>query len=301
MKAGVILNPAASRADRGREVARRLAERVGGPYREMDEAADARRLTAELVGRGVDRLVVGGGDGTVNSVVNALGAEMQRVEVAVLPLGTGNDLARSLAVPPDPEDAALLAGRGEAASIDVGRITGREERYFVNAMVGGVGGTISRDLTPERKRRWGGLSYRIQALGELIRLQTYRVQVRLEGGDEREGDSYCVVVANGRKAGGGIPVAPGALLDDGELNVLVFPASTALATGRLLLAALRGTHEEDPGVWSRTARAGTINSSPAMWFDVDGELMGSEPLRFEVLPRSLRAVAGPGAALSGER
>lgn len=301
LKAAILLNPTASRADGGREVARRLADRLGAPYLEAGEPTDPRRLAREAVDLGIRRLVVAGGDGTLNLVVNGLGAAMDRVELAVLPLGTGNDLARSLDVPLDPERAARLAEEGRAVPMDVGRISGRVERYFLNAVVGGIGGIISRDLTTERKRRWGGLSYGIQALGELRRLRRYDVRVRLEGGEEREGDSYCVIGANGRRVGGGIPVAPGAWLDDGELDVLVFPASSALDTGRLLLAALRGTHQADPEVWSRRARAGSISSSPGMWFDVDGEVVGSDPLHFEVLPRALRVVAGSGAALRRSR
>lgn len=302
MKAAVLLNPGASRADRGRPVARRLAEALDAPYREAGvEAEDGRDISAlarALVEEGAERLVVAGGDGTLNQAVNGLADRLERLELAVLPLGTGNDLARSLDVPLDLEEAATLAREGEARPMDVGRLTGREERYFLNAAVGGIGGAINRELSSERKRRWGGLAYRLQAVAELRRLREYRVRIEFPDGETQEEEAFCVLAANGRAAGGGIPVAPGALLDDGLLEVFVFRATGALSTGRMLLSALRGTHEEDPKVWFRQATAATVSATPAMWFDVDGELVGSEPLHFEVLPRALPAVAGPEAAFS---
>ncbi len=303
MRGAVLLNPGASRADRGRPVARRLAADLDAPYVEANGEADAGGdiggLARELADGGAERLVVAGGDGTLNRAVNGLMEVLDRVELAVLPLGTGNDLARSLDVPLDLEEAAALARDGTARPMDVGRLTGREERYFLNAAVGGIGGAINRELTPERKRRWGGLAYRIQAVAELRRLREYRVSVELADGETLEDEVYCVVAANGRRVGGGIPVAPGGTLDDGLLDLFAFTATGALATGRMLLAALRGNHEEDPDVWSRQAPAATVSATPAMWFDVDGELVGSEPVHFEVLPRALRVVAGPERAFSG--
>lgn len=302
MRAAVLVNPGASRADRGRPVARRLAEALDAPYREAGEQADGGRdvgaLARELVDEGARRLVVGGGDGTLNRAVNGVGEVLDRVELAVLPLGTGNDLARSLDVPLDLEAAAALARHGTARPMDLAWLTGREERYLLNAAVGGIGGAINRELTPERKRRWGGLAYRIQAVAQLRRLREYRVSLELADGETFEDEAYCVVAANGRRVGGGIPVAPRGMLDDGRLDLFVFPATGALATGRMLLSALRGNHGSDPDVWSRQAPAVSVSATPAMWFDVDGELVGSEPVHFEVLPRALRAVAGPEAAFS---
>lgn len=300
MRAALLLNPGASRAGRGREVARGLAEEMDAPCFEVAGKAEIRRLARRLAADGVGRLVVAGGDGTVHEALNGLEGAMDRVEIAVLPMGTGNDLARSLGVPMGLKEAATLAREGPVRAIDVVRLSAGEERYFVNAAVGGFGGIISRKLTPERKRRWGRYAYRIQAMWELPRLRRYQVEVRLDDGGAGEGDSYCVVLANGGTVGGGIPVAPEALLDDGEVDVFLFPTPGGLATGRLLLAVLQGTHGRDPDVWTRRARSGTISSTPAMRFDVDGELVGSEPVRFEVLPRAIRAVVGPGAALSQE-
>lgn len=314
MRRLVIVNPAASRAPAGREVVRRLAAEGAGSVRETEGPGHATRMAREAATEGTDRILVAGGDGTLNEVVNGLlgpgksgpgggpaagGGKTDGPVVEILPLGTGNDFARTLGLPMDPEEAAErltgMSREGRVRRVDLGLFRGEEDRYFVNVVVGGVGGVVEARVTRARKRRWGALAYRIQAVRAVPQLPEHTVAARLDHRELPERRSFGVVVANGRFAGGGIPVAPGARPDDGLLDVLVLPAPGLLGTGRLLLRALRGRHVDDPEVAVHRARTVRLESAPVMEYDVDGELMGRETVTLEVVPGALRVLASPSA------
>lgn len=306
------MNPAASRAPAGREVIRRLSAEGAGTVRETEGPGHATRMAREAAAEGLDRVLVAGGDGTLNEVVNGLlgpgdpgpgggpavgDGRTDGPVVEVLPLGTGNDFARTLGLSMDPEEAAELLGgmprEGRVRRVDAGRLRGEVDRYFVNMVVGGVGGVVGQRVSRAMKRRWGALAYRIQAIKAAPHLPEHMLTARLDRGEPEERRSVGVVVANGRFVGGGIPAAPDARPDDGLLDVLLLPAPGLLGTLRLLLRALRGTHVDDPAVAACRARRLRLESTPAMELDVDGERVGSEPVTLEAVPAALRVVASP--------
>ena len=190
------------------------------------EAGDAARLTAEAVveaGAGtIGAIVAGGGDGTINEVFAAAYAAGLPAGccLGVLPLGTANDFAHSTGIPVQDLTAALrLAADGTARWIDVGLLDGRP---FFNLLTGGFGSRVTVETDPELKRRLGGLAYVLTGVSRFRELSANHGSFRAEG-FAWEGRFVAVAIGNGRQAGGGVPLCPEALMDDGRLDLMILP------------------------------------------------------------------------------
>ena len=188
------------------------------------EPGDAARLTAEAVtdagGGKIGCIVAGGGDGTINEVFAAAYTSRLPAEcsLAVLPLGTANDFARSTGIPAQDLTAALrLAATVPARLIDVGLVDGKP---FVNLVSGGFGSRVTVETDPNLKKRLGGLAYAITGISHFAELAANQGTFRAEG-FSWEGHFLAVAIGNGRQAGGGIRLCPNALIDDGLLDLTI--------------------------------------------------------------------------------
>ena len=259
---------------------------------------DAAELGQRAVDEGIDRLIVAGGDGTIGQVINGLAPHFAACELAILPLGTGNDLARSLGLGPDRlEQAVDAALHGTAVPVDVIRFQrGEATAYAINAATGGFGGKVASDVQQHDKQRWGAFAYWLTAVTQLTQLQEFNVTLTIHGRRERH-RTYGLEIGNGRFVGGGFPIAPHALLDDGKLDITVIPV---LPTLELLAAgfnfALSPGHHDDRLVTYQAEHV-EIDSQPDMLFSVDGEPVRAISAGFHVIPQAVRVVAGPDAAL----
>lgn len=244
-------------------------------------AADS--LTEELteVVDGAELIVVAGGDGTVNCVVNALAGRLGDFTFAVVPMGTGNDLARTLGLPEDPLEAAVGLVSGGERSVDVSRASGPNvERLFVNACMGGFPVQVNEELDEDTKKRFGPLAFWVGGLKAAADLTRSRVTV---SGAEIE-DVVAVGVGNGRTCGGGIEVWPAAIPDDRVLNVCAMPAATIPAAVKLATKVRSASHEEVEDVHTSRGPRIEILADPVVEFNVDGELVGLEtPATFEIV------------------
>lgn len=269
-------------------------QRLENPWlRFTEEEGQATLFAREAVEDQFELIVAAGGDGTVNEVVNGMVSNAGRTRLGVLPLGTGNDLARSLDIPPDLDGAIDILLEGQTRGVDVIRVVNSSVRYFVNMSSCGFSGQVDENLTPEMKQAWGGVAYLISGVGTLPELTTYRTLIRFDDSDWQELDLYNIVVANAPYVGGGIPIAPAAKLNDGLVDVMIVPVTS---TPRLILAMteiLLGRHMESEIVIHRRARKVSFQSVPDMWINVDGELIGREPSSFDVLDDALQIVTGP--------
>ena len=188
------------------------------------EPGDAARMTAEaVIEAGADKInciVAGGGDGTINEVFGAayttgLPAECS---LGILPLGTANDFAHATGVPMQDLTAALqLAASASPRWIDVGLVDGKP---FVNLVSGGFGSRVTVETDPELKRRLGGLAYVLTGMSHFAELSANQGSFRAEG-FEWKGPFVAVAIGNGRQAGGGVPLCPDALIDDGLLDLTI--------------------------------------------------------------------------------
>lgn len=198
----------------------------GAEVRVTWESGDAQRLTSEAAadaGAGkVDCIVAGGGDGTINEVFAAAYAAgiPQGCSLGILPLGTANDFAHSTGIPiADPAAALRLAATAVPRAIDVGLLN---RRPFINVVSGGFGSRITVETDPELKKRLGKLAYALTGISHFAELSANSGRFRAEG-FSWQGRFIALAVGNGRQAGGGVPLCPDALLDDGLLDLTILP------------------------------------------------------------------------------
>lgn len=235
-------------------------------------------------------IVAAGGDGTLNEVINGIREKAGETSVGLIPLGTGNDFARSLGLPTDLDEALDVLRAGQTRAIDLVRVTSDEVRYFVNVSAGGFSGLVDEKLTPEMKKTWGPLAYLRSAAAALPELRAYRTTLAFDETESLTLQLYNVVIANGRYVAGGRLIAPEASLDDGLLDIILIQERSAPELALLAAQVALGAHLSSEAIVFRRAAKLTVNSKPGMWFNVDGELVGNEPARFEILPSALRFV-----------
>ena len=191
------------------------------------EPGDAARLTGEAVaeaGRGkIDCIVAGGGDGTINEVFATahVAGLPDGCSLGIIPLGTANDFAHSAGVPTGDIAAALqVAASARPQWIDAGLLNGR---LFVNLVSGGFGSRVTVETDPKLKQRLGGLAYGITGISHFAELSENQGLFRADG-FSWQGHFLALAIGNGRQAGGGIPLCPDALIDDGLLDLMILPA-----------------------------------------------------------------------------
>jgi diacylglycerol kinase (ATP) len=243
-------------------------------------------------------LIVVGGDGTINDVVNGLGQAgfPEGVTLALLPAGTGNDLAATLAVPEDPGEARDVIQQRRVRILDVARVRSEEisERFFINVATGGIGAAISDANYEELKGRWGKLSYLMASLEVARNFDVKEITLHLDG-EKHKLRAINMAVGNCRYAGGGWPAAPRANPEDGLLDVVIIEDVGIKEVLTLAPAALaRSDYLDKEGVFSARAREIQVETRPPdLEFTVDGEVIGNEPVEFAVIPGALKVIVGP--------
>lgn len=302
----VVLNPVAGGVARHPGVVRRLGVLAGRRLHRTRRPGHAAELAREALTRGCRRIVVAGGDGTLQEVVNGLGDEAGRVELGLVPLGTGNDFVRSVGIPTDPIRALASMEAYRARPVDVlfcrrGSATGDGEPLrVVNFAIGGFGGRVARHVTERRRRFWGSLVYLRAALADLPGLASYPARIRVDGEPVAEEPVLAVIVANGRWLGHGIPAAPEARIDDGLLDVVWIRAISSLRLPLLILRVLRARHLGHPAVSIRRGTRVDVRSAASMPYNADGQELGRGDVEFRVEPGALRVLAPDrGPALRG--
>ncbi len=293
MKARLILNPNAGSADAADALRLAVHAEPDVELCDCEGPGHGRRLASESIEQGYDLVIAAGGDGTVNEVVNGLAHDFSALVLGIVPLGTGNDLARTLAIPEDPVLAFHLALHGERRAIDLIRVENADETvYAANVCAGGFTGDLGEAMTDDLKATWGPLSYLIGTAKALPNLSEYETLIAWDGAALEHVDAFNVVVANGRTAGGGQPAAPRANPEDGLLDVVIVKECTAVELTGLAALALAGDYLDSDHVVYRRARRVRVESHPGMWFSLDGEMHTDEPITFEVVPGALRVAVG---------
>lgn len=227
-KLRIILNGKSAGREDVREQIGRLRKRGHEvSVRVTYEGGDAERLAREAVREadeeGLEVLVAGGGDGTLNAVTSAAFQEANGkmpFDMAVLPLGTANDFARSINLDPNKIDECLwLAARGKSRPIDLARVN---RSYFVNVATGGFGARVTAETDPRLKKLFGGISYLFSGLQKMSQLTSAAARITADDFDW-EGNFIALAIGNGRQAGGGVQLCPDARMDDGMLDLALLP------------------------------------------------------------------------------
>ncbi|GJE57969.1 lipid kinase [Methylobacterium trifolii] len=254
-----------------------------------------------LIGRHakeVDLVILGGGDGTMNAAAPAL--VETGLPLGILPLGTANDLARSLGLPLDPLAAARVITTAEARPVDLGWVNGH---YYFNVASIGFSAELAGSLTAESKKTWGTLGYGIAAFRILRRVRPFTVTIEHDGRVEKV-TTIQVSVGNGRHYGGGMTVEETATVDDGKLDFYSLEVDHWWRLLALLPALRRGTHGRAEDVRAFQTTEIVLTTKKPRPVNTDGELTTYTPAHFKVLPKILKILSPdpasrPGAAGHG--
>lgn len=300
MKTRLIVNPV-SGTDSAPTFLPEMNERLRDAFGELDivmtvASGDALDLARRAAAEGYERLFVAGGDGTLNEVLNGVArvpGALGRVTFGVIPLGTGNDFAAALGLPEDVAGAVEAMRDGRAVEVDVGVLN---DRHFVNVSAGGFIAEVSDAVNPQLKTIAGKFAYVIGGAQVLMEYEPVaaRVRVVLEDGRAlaREAGVQMFAVCNSRLVGGGRPIAPTALIDDGAFDVCVVEAVPTLEFIRLLGSVPGGGHIEDERVAYFRAREVELKFARPIKVNTDGEVLETDECRYRLLPRAARFLAG---------
>ena len=287
-----IVNPAAGRG-RGERLLPGLREKMAqsdcdcvlsvtaGP-------GEATKLAA-LAGREADVVVAVGGDGTINEIVNGL--RESSAALGVLPIGSGNDFVKMVAIPADFDKAWDILFSGTESRIDLGRAN---DRLYVNSIGIGLDAAVARTMNRALWLR-GKFAY---YYGVLANIFFYRNKHIRWNADDSGGENRAVLAAvmNGTTYGGNFRVAPEARCDDGLLDLVIGGNYGVLGRLAVLPKFKRGRHLNFKKVTFIQARSVTIESSDPLPIQIDGEQLpessvGTE-VKIEVIPGGLRVISG---------
>jgi lipid kinase YegS len=261
------------------------------------EGGDAARYAAEAVDSGVDVIIAGGGDGTVNEVVGGVLSTDQpkSTALAVVPYGTANDFAAGCGIPiGDPLAALTLASEGNIVPIDVGRAN---DRYFINVASGGFGAEVTANTPPELKKALGGAAYSLMGVVTAAKATPHHSRVTLPDGSVHAGDILVITVGNGRQCGGGLQVAPKAYLNDGLLDFTIIHDVDIQSFGQVLGEIMTLGNEENELVSYAQLPSLRLQCDDPFQVNLDGEPVRSNVFEFSVLREAVRFVLPPGAPL----
>jgi diacylglycerol kinase (ATP) len=293
MRIHLIVNPHAGSADQLSQLLQAVQSRSDITVHEVGPREDIAALVDTALQGGAELLLAGGGDGTVSGILNALAPAFDQVKLGIIPLGTGNDLARTLSLALDPVAAFACLEEGGERLLDVIEMAyGEQVQYGLNMAMGGFTGQMNEVLNAELKTSWGPLAYLIGAIQVLPELTHYATEVSWDDSTTETLSLLNLAIANGRTAGGGWAVAPMANPEDGVLDVIGVRYTSIINLAELTAQFVSGTYLTNEHVFHRQAQKVTVTSSPGMWFNLDGELLTNEPVTLTVKPRTLRVVVG---------
>ena len=288
----MIVNPSAG-GGRARGFWRRCAIACAGLAFEVVETS-RRGDAADYAAAAGDRLVVAvGGDGTAHEVVNGLlrRPAARPPRVGFLQRGTGADLRRSIASPRRPEDVAAWLTTDRWRPLDAGRLsTSTGRRYFVNVADAGIGAEVVRRAARGPSALGGTVNFLGAAVISLARHQNAPVRLRLDDGPVLRRRVRTIAVANGAYLGGAMRIAPQAQPDDGWFDVVTIGDVGRWLGIRSLPMLYRGTHGQLSQVEFGRARRVEIESEQPIGVEADGELAGTTPAVFEIVPAALQVI-----------
>lgn len=301
MKVAFIVNPAAGHGRGAARWARARAHAArswpGHSESLTERPGHGRELARAAALDGADLIVAVGGDGTLGEVVDgflsAPAAARRETTLAVFPAGSGCDFARHAGVPTDPDAwaAAMAAGRRRLLDGALATFRGTDgaprSRRFLNVAALGLAGAVAEGVHRRGKPLGGTLTYLLEGLWAVAAGRPRRMRLVVDGAAEPWADYQLVAVANTSTIGGGMKVAPDADMEDGLLDLLTVGPLSRAELLRLLPRVYSGGHTGAPGVVLRRARRVEVGAEEALPLNLDGDLEGTTPAVFEVLPRAI--------------
>ncbi|MDK9732058.1 lipid kinase YegS [Vibrio sp. B511a] len=251
------------------------------------ESQDMPRLVKEAVAEGIERIVVAGGDGTVNEAASAIIQidEVKRPELAIIPLGTANDFATAIQVPNFIKASLSLAVEGQSALVDCVKAN---DRCFINVATAGFGAEVTAETPVELKNFLGGGAYTLTGVVKALGFKPYDGTITIEGG-AYQGEMLLGAFCNGRLAGGGQELAPKAMINDGMMDLTLVRPFLPHELPKVI-DEINNPSEKGEFVKYTKASWLEIDFPNPLPLNLDGEPYHSRTIRFDVQPKSIRLV-----------
>jgi diacylglycerol kinase (ATP) len=284
-KVCIIFNPAA-RGGKAVSLQGELKELAGTiPIFVAAESNSIQELAAALTKQGYDHIIAAGGDGTINGVINGIGAA--DVLLSVLPLGTMNVFAYELGIRSSQlKKCWEMIELGQPRTVDLALAN---QNYFVQLAGVGLDAMTVQATDLQMRKTIGPVSYLLSA-AKVIGGPAPTLLVRFEDGSETAG--CFVLIGNGRFYGGPFSLFQHARNDDDLLDLLIFKHQSYLDIFRYLQGVLIGNHTDLPDVEYRQVSSAEVMSEHSVPLELDGDVSGSTPVHFQIAPRKLQVVAG---------
>lgn len=265
---------------------------------------DAAKLVRMALNEGHMEIIAVGGDGTINEAVNGFfgpdGAMASDAVFGFVTSGTGGDFRKTFDIPPGYEAAVARLKDAHPRPVDVGRVSCVSQsgepvlRYFINIGSFGLSGVIVDSVNRAHIAKWfgGTFAFGFHSLMAMLRYRDRKVRIRVDGQYDEIDSISTVAIANGKYFGGGMKIAPDAVPDDGQFDVIVIGGSPKRAAMKDMKLFYTGEHVNKPHV--RCLRGQKIVVAPVaetkghtVLIELDGESAGQLPATFEILPRAL--------------
>lgn len=281
MRALLLINPNARKGHFSADSVKTLIQKQGISLLEPDPEL---RLAEAIYHHAheVDLVIVGGGDGSLNAVAGALCKT--GLPLGILPLGTANDLARTLDIPKSLPQAVSVIATGHLRAVDLGVVN---DHPFFNVASIGFSASLAKNLTAEFKRRWGVMGYAFAAWRLFRQSRPFTVEIRHDGQVERV-KTIQISVGNGRHYGGGMTVEQAARPDDGQLDVYSLELDHWWEMLALFPALRRGTHGKWKKVRAFPATELSVKTRRPHSINADGEIIGTTPAQFSLRRQAVR-------------
>ncbi len=229
----------------------------------------------------INLVIIGGGDGSVNAAVPGL--LDTNLPLGILPLGTANNLARPLKIPPSVSETCHIIAEGQVQRIDLGWVNGH---YFLNIASLGLSAEINQRVTKHLKRRWGVLAYMATGLQLIWQVRPFGVEIQWNN-QSIQVKTLQITVANGRYYGSGLVIADDATIDDEQLDLHSLEIQHWWEILPLIPSAMRGKSVIGRGVRTIEAKEFNLYTKTPYPINTDGERTTKTPAQFRVLPHRL--------------
>ncbi|SEI73496.1 lipid kinase, YegS/Rv2252/BmrU family [Arthrobacter sp. yr096] len=287
----VVINTGSRKGAAARKLVTQSLERAELPVSAVytvDGGGDLGRTLEQAVTGGHDLVLVGGGDGTVASAAGLVAGT--DVVLGVLPLGTANDLARTLEIPRELSRACAAFAEGKVVDIDLGRANGQP---FLNVASAGLSVAVTEALSPRLKRLIGPLAYGVATLRSYAKHRPFHARLEFPEGNHEPvelEDLLQVAVGNGRYYGGGNAVSPTAGIDDHTLDIYAILAAPLREQAKIARSLKNGKFVENERVYHLTSRSVRLVTNPPLPVNLDGEIATSTPADFTVERNAVHVV-----------
>ncbi|MBN1381066.1 MAG: diacylglycerol kinase family lipid kinase [Deltaproteobacteria bacterium] len=305
-KTVVILNPSSGNGETGREWPNiyAKAQTYLGSFESLmtTKPGEATMLTRQSLQNGADRIICIGGDGTLNEVINGFVNDEHPINkdavLGFVPNGTGCDFVRTVPIPRGIDNSLDMIVNGVARTIDLGRVEYLDKydntsvRYFHNIASFGLGGEVVDRVNRTSKALGPFICFLWSTLISLFLFGKKKIRYKIDDGEEQQATCWNIAVANGQYHGGGMQVAPDALVNDGLFHITVIGDINLIQVFWHLPKLYTGKINTIKQVTITTGKSVSAWSDQRVLIDMDGEQPGYLPAKIDIVPAALKMIMG---------